>query len=197
MKELKMFINGKFIENTTGKWINVLNPSTEEITSLMPDGTVEDAKIAIDAAEKAQASWERTPAVERASYLIKIAAGIRKREKELTDIIVSEGGKTQGLANVEVLFTADYLEYMAGWARRYEGEIIQSDRPLETILLFKKPIGLTTGIFPWNFPFFLISRNASPSLVTVTTILLNPIPVPPDNAYVFPQIVAEVAAPSA
>ena len=87
-----------------------LNPSTEEVISLMPDGTVEDAKKAIDAAEKAQDQWERTPSIERAAYLTKIAAGIRKREKELTDIIVREGGKTQGLANVEVLFTADYID---------------------------------------------------------------------------------------
>lgn len=109
MKELKMFIDGRFIEHESGKWIKVLNPSTEEVISLMPDGTVEDAKRAIDAAEKAQGQWERTPSIERAAYLTKIAAGIRKREKELTDIIVREGGKTQGLANVEVLFTADYI----------------------------------------------------------------------------------------
>ena len=125
MKELKMFINGKFEENVSGRWIKVLNPSTEEVNCLMPDGTVEDARRAIDAAEKAQGAWEKIPAVERGAYLEKIAEGIRKREKELTDIIVREGGKTQGLANVEVLFTADYLDYMAGWARRYEGEIIQ------------------------------------------------------------------------
>lgn len=92
MKELKMFIDGRFIENESGKWIKVLNPSTEEVISLMPDGTVEDAKKAIDAAEKAQDQWERTPSIERAAYLTKIAAGIRKREKELTDIIVREGG---------------------------------------------------------------------------------------------------------
>lgn len=196
MKELKMFVGGKFVENTTGKWINVLNPSTEEVISLMPEGTVDDVKTAIDAAEKAQGAWERTPAVERASYLIKIAAGIRKREKELTDIIVREGGKTQGLANVEVLFTADYLEYMAGWARRYEGEIIQSDRPRETIMLFKKAIGVTTGILPWNFPFFLIARKAAPALVTGNTIVVKPSQVTPENAYVFAQIVEEVGVPA-
>ena len=196
MKELNMFIDGKFVENTTGKWINVLNPSTEEVISLMPEGTVDEVKTAIDAAEKAQGAWERTPAVERASYLIKIAAGIRKREKELTDIIVREGGKTQGLANVEVLFTADYLEYMAGWARRYEGEIIPSDRPNETIMLFKKAIGVTTGILPWNFPFFLIARKAAPALVTGNTIVVKPSQVTPENAYVFAQIVEEVGVPA-
>lgn len=195
MKELKMFIDGKFIDNTSGKWIDVLNPSTEEVIAKMPDGTVKDAKKAIDSAEAAQNAWEKIPAVERASYLIKIAAGIRKREKEITDTIVKEGGKTQALANVETLFTADYLEYMAGWARRYEGEIIQSDRPNENIFLFKKPLGVTTGILPWNFPFFLIARKAAPALVTGNTIVVKPSQQTPINAYIFAQIVEEVGLP--
>ena len=187
MKELKMFIDGRFIDNESGKWIKVLNPSTEEVISLMPDGTVEDARKAIDAAEKAQNQWERTPSIERAAYLTKIAAGIRKREKELTDIIVREGGKTQGLANVEVLFTADYMDYMAGWARRYEGE---------NIFLFKRPIGVTTGILPWNFPFFLVARKAAPALITGNTIVIKPSQLTPENAYVFAQIVEEAGLPA-
>lgn len=195
MKELKMFIDGKFVENKSGKWINVLNPATEEVVSRQPEGTIEDTKAAIDAAEKAQDQWSKLPAVERASYLIKIAAGIRKREQELTDIIIKEGGKTYGLANTEVNFTADYLEYMAGWARRYEGEIIQSDRPHENIFLFKKPIGVTTGILPWNFPFFLVARKAAPALVTGNTIIVKPSQLTPENAYVFAQIVEEVGLP--
>jgi len=196
MKELKSFINGKFVENASGKWINVLNPSTEEVISLMPDGTREEAIAAIDAAEKAQDQWESTPSNVRASYLRKMAEGIRKREKELTDIIVREGGKTQGLANVEVLFTADYLDYMAGWARRYEGEIIPSDRPKETIMLFKKAIGVTTGILPWNFPFFLVARKAAPALITGNTIVVKPSQLTPENAYVFAQIVEETGLPA-
>lgn len=196
MRKLKMFIGGKFLENTSDKWIDVLNPATEEVVSRMPDGGVEDARKAIDIADKVQDEWARVPAVQRASYLIKIANGIRKREKELTDIIVREGGKTQGLANVEVLFTADYLEYMAGWARRYEGEIIQSDRPNENIFLFKKPIGVTTGILPWNFPFFLIARKAAPALVTGNTIVVKPSQITPENAYVFAQVVEETGLPA-
>jgi NAD-dependent aldehyde dehydrogenases len=81
MKNLKMFINGKFVENVSDKWINVLNPSTEEVISLMPDGTADDVKAAIDAAEKAQPAWEKIPAVERAKYLRIIANGIQEKEK--------------------------------------------------------------------------------------------------------------------
>ncbi|MDR0989004.1 MAG: aldehyde dehydrogenase [Prevotellaceae bacterium] len=196
MKELKMYIDGKFVDNQSGKWINVLNPSTEEVISLMPDGTIEDARRAIDAAQKAQPAWEALTSTQRAGFLKKIAQGIRRREQELTDIIVREGGKTQALANVEVNFTADYIDYMAGWALRYEGEIVPSERPNETIFVYKKPIGVTTGILPWNFPFFLIARKAAPALLTGNTIVVKPSQITPENAYVFAQAVEEAGVPS-
>lgn len=196
MRKLQMFINGEFISNSSDKWIDVLNPATEEVVSQMPEGAAADASKAIDAAHDAQIAWEKLPAIERAGYLRKIANGIRKREKELTDIIVKEGGKTQGLANVEVMFTADYIDYMSEWARRYEGEIIQSDRPNENIFLFKKAIGVTTGILPWNFPFFLIARKTAPALVTGNTIVVKPSQLTPENAYVFAEIVKESGLPN-
>ena len=72
MKELKMYINGKFVESRSGEWIDVLNPSTEEVTSRQPAGTVEDVQEAVEAAEKAQKAWAKVPAAERAVYLHKI-----------------------------------------------------------------------------------------------------------------------------
>lgn len=148
------FINGVFVPNHSDKWIEVINPATEALLSRIPQGTRQDAADAIAAADAAQPGWEALPAVERGSCLRKIATAIRQREPELSATIVAEGGKTQGLAKTEVLFTADYLDYMSEWARRYEGEIVNSDRPNENIFVFKKAIGVTTGILPWNFPFF-------------------------------------------
>ncbi len=104
-------------------------------------------------------------------------------------------GKTLSLATVEVHFTADYLDYMAEWTRRYEGEIIQSDRPNEHIFLYKKAIGVTTGILPWNFPFFLIARKAAPALVTGNTIVIKPSEDAPNNAILFSEIVHQVGLP--
>ena len=195
IKQQQLYINGQFVPNPTDKWIDVLNPATEEVISRIPDAGVQEVRAAIDAAEQAQNDWEDLPAQERGQWLRKIAAGIREREQELTDIIVAEGGKTQGLANTEVLFTADYLDYMAEWARRYEGEIVQSDRRNEHILVFKKAIGVTTGILPWNFPFFLIARKAAPALVTGNTIVIKPSQLTPNNAIVFAEIVHQVGLP--
>ncbi|MDK7859307.1 aldehyde dehydrogenase family protein, partial [Klebsiella pneumoniae] len=54
------------------------------------DGSAEDARKAIDAADRAQAGWEALPAIERASWLRKISAGIRERVSEISALIVAE-----------------------------------------------------------------------------------------------------------
>jgi lactaldehyde dehydrogenase/glycolaldehyde dehydrogenase len=190
------YINGEFIADHNDKWIEVINPATEALLSRIPQGSKEDAQRAILAAKAAQPAWEALPAVERGRWLHKIATAIRAREPQLTGTIVAEGGKTQGLAQTEVLFTADYLDYMAEWARRYEGEIINSDRANENIFLFKKAIGVTTGILPWNFPFFLIARKAAPALITGNTIVIKPSELTPNNAAIFAEILQQIELPA-
>lgn len=190
------YINGEFVADHNDKWIEVINPATEALLSRIPQGSAADAQRAILAAEAAQPQWEALPAVERGVWLHKIATAIRAREPQLTATIVAEGGKTLGLAQTEVLFTADYLDYMAEWARRYEGEIINSDRPNENIFLFKKAIGVTTGILPWNFPFFLIARKAAPALITGNTIVIKPSELTPNNAAIFADILHTLGLPA-
>lgn len=190
-----MYIDGQFVTWHGEAWIDVINPATEEVISRIPDGRAEDARKAIEAAERAQIGWEALPAIERAGWLRKISAGIRERANEISALIVAEGGKIQQLAEVEVSFTADYLDYMAEWARRYEGEILQSDRPGENILLFKRALGVTTGILPWNFPFFLIARKLAPALLTGNTIVIKPSEFTPNNAIAFAKIVDDIGLP--
>ena len=144
---------------------------------------------------RAQKNWAKLAAVERGKYLREIAAKIRDRADFLARTITEEQGKPLGLAKVEVQFTADYLVYMAEWARRIEGEILASDRPNEHIFLFRQPIGVVAGILPWNFPFFLIVRKLAPALVTGNTIVIKPSEETPLNAFEFAKLVAETDLP--
>ncbi|HLQ73542.1 MAG TPA: aldehyde dehydrogenase [Bacillota bacterium] len=194
VKNYELYINGEFI-TSKGEMKAVTNPATGELLSNVPMATKEETLQAIDAAEKAQLDWEKLPAIERAGYLRKIAAKIRENEQYLAETITKEQGKIISLAKVEVNFTADYLDYMAEWARRYEGEIIQSDRPNEHIFLFKKPIGVTSGILPWNFPFFLVARKLAPALVTGNTAVIKPSTDTPNNAFEFAKIADEIGLP--
>ncbi len=195
MLQYHNFINGKFVPSSGRDRIEVTNPSTGRPICTVPESTASDLDAALSAAAAAQREWARRPAVERANVLRVLAAGIRANVEPLARVITEEQGKTLGLARVEVTFTADYMDYMAEWARRIEGEIIESDRPGETILLFRQPIGVVGGILPWNFPFFLIARKAAPALVTGNTIVIKPSEETPHNAVKFCELAAEAGLP--
>lgn len=58
-----MYIDGQFVTWRGDAWIDVVNPATEAVISRIPDGQAEDARKAIDAAERAQPEWEALPAI--------------------------------------------------------------------------------------------------------------------------------------
>lgn len=192
----RSFVNGRFIDSKPGDAIPVYNPATDALLSRIPDEGAERVNEAVAAAKKAQKGWEARTAVERAGYLRQLASGIRADAGRIAETIVAEQGKIAGLAEVEVNFTADYLDYMAEWARRLEGEIVTSDRPGETILLFRQAIGVVAGILPWNFPFFLIARKLAPALLTGNTIVIKPSEETPNNAALFAEVLAKTDIPA-
>jgi len=195
MKIYQQFINGSLVNSHSSDWIEVENPYTGEIISRVPKGDNEDAYAALEAAKKSQTAWAAKPAAERAGYLKQMAALIRANRIELAKTLASEQAKVLPLAQVEIDFTADYFDYYAGWARIYEGEIIQSDRFNENIFLFRKPIGVVVGICPWNFPFFVMARKVAPALLTGCTIVLKPSSLTPNTTFEFAKMVATLDLP--
>ncbi len=196
MRDYQNFIGGQFVPSSGTERVEVFNPSTGALICTVPESTAEDVERAIEAAAKAQPAWASRPAIERAKPLRVLAQKIREHKEELARIITEEQGKVLPLARTEVDFTADYIDYMAEWARRIEGEVIESDRPGEMILLLRQPIGVVAGILPWNFPFFLIARKMAPALVTGNTIVIKPSEETPHNAVKFCELVMESGLPA-
>ena len=193
VKRYEMLIDGEFV--TSRNYFEVSSPSTEEILSEVPSCTADDANHAVVAADRAQTAWAKLPAIRRGEYLREIAGLMRANREHLAKVITAEQGKILSLAQIEVDAATGYVEYMAEYARRYEGEIIQSDRPGENILLFKMPIGVIAGVLPWNFPFFLIVRKMAPALITGNTIVIKPSSETPNNAFEFAKLVAQSSLP--
>lgn len=188
------YIDGKFVDTNDGS-LEVYNPANQELLGSVPESSAETVDRAVDAARRAQPAWERLPAITRAGYLKVIAKKLREYRETLAQTITREQGKVLPLARIEVDFTAEYMDYMADWARKMEGEIITSDRPGENIFLFRRPLGVAAGILPWNFPLFLIARKMAPALVTGNTIVIKPSEETPLNAFEFAQLVATTDLP--
>lgn len=189
MQNHQLYLNGKYVESTGTEWIDILNPSTEEVISRIPKGTAEDVDKAVEAAFQAQQAWELTPNIERGKIVRKLGDEIAKRRDTFIDLLQEEQGKDYELASGEVDLAIDYFHYMSEWARRIEGEIVPSDRPNENILVYKKPIGVVAGIIPWNFPVFILARKVATALVTGCTIVIKPSQQTPNTTMEFTKIV--------
>lgn len=195
LDQYKMYIDGAFVDASNGETFDNINPSTAKVLNQIPKATEEDLDRALDAANRAQKEWKHVPSAERAEYLFKISDLILENKETFAKIISTEVGKVNAQAIGEVEATAEYFKYYAGWARKYEGEIIPSDRPNENILIFKKPLGVVAGILPWNYPFFLIARKVAPALLTGNTTVIKPSSSSPNNALIFAQLLDQIDLP--
>lgn len=147
---LRNFIAGSFTDSA--ELHEVTNPATGAVLARSPLSSQADVDRAIAAARGAHKAWARRPAVERAQYLRRVAARIRDNAARIARTITEEQGKVLGLAEVEVNFTADYLDYMAEWARRIEGEVITSDRANEQIFCCASRWAWSRASCPGTFP---------------------------------------------
>ena len=195
MMDYQNFIDGEFVPSSGTARLKVSNPSKGQVICTVPDSSGPMSRGDL-VGRTGATEWASDLPSNAPRCLHAIAARIRKHAEEIAHVITEEQGKTQGLARGEVDSTADYIDYMAEWARRIEGEIVESDRPGETIFVFRKPIGVVAGILPWNFPFFLIGRKAATALVTGNTIVIKPSVETPHNAVKFCEMMVEAGVPA-
>ena len=64
-KKLELFINGKFIQSETKDWLEVLDPSTQEVLCEVPLATEKEINLAVESAKEAFLEWRDTPPPER------------------------------------------------------------------------------------------------------------------------------------
>ncbi|NME69691.1 aldehyde dehydrogenase [Flammeovirga aprica] len=174
VKEYKLFINGEWIEASSGQTEDVISPIDEAVVGKVQMGDEHEANLALEAAENAQKAWKKVPAIERANLLRKFAAEIRANKPYLSNLLTREQGKLLSVAEMEVEVTATFIEYACDWARHIEGDIIPSNNPKEQIWIQKIPRGVIVAITAWNFPLALAGRKIGPALVAGNAIVVKP-----------------------
>jgi len=175
----ELYINGEFTQSQGTDSMDVINPATEDVIDRIPVTTDDEINLAFTAATDAKDHWRRLPSHDRGEYLRDIAEAIRQHSNELVDTLIKEIGKTRQGAISEVNGAIDYIEYMAEWDRRIEGDILPGDASQERIHLQRHPYGTVVAISPWNFPINVTIRKIAPALVTGNTVITKPSEVAP------------------
>ncbi|HET7081130.1 MAG TPA: aldehyde dehydrogenase, partial [Chloroflexia bacterium] len=191
----QMRIGGEWRGAGDGRTRPVLNPATGDAFDVVPEGTREDARAALEAAQAAQPAWEALTGVERAAYVRRIVERITAGSERLARLVVQEQGKPLVEARGEIAGTAGFFEYFTTFARAPLGEIVASDNRDEDIWIRNVPFGVVVGIIPWNYPAALFARKVAPALMAGNTIVVKPHEDTPLSALALAKICEEAGVP--
>lgn len=189
------FIGGQWIDSPARKTFAVFNPATgEKITDVADLGAAETTQ-AIDAAEKAFASWKSQLPLERAKLMNAWANLIEKNSEDLAKLMTSEQGKPLAESRAEVLGAAGTVRWCAEQGRRVYGDFIEGHKPGTKIIISREPVGVVGAITPWNFPVSMITRKLAPAIAAGCTAVLKPAEDTPLCALALAALAKEAGIP--
>ena len=179
--------------------ITVRNPATGRVVGSVP---IEDAQsVAARAGELRlfQTEWEAIGPRGRKRWMMKWQDWVLDNADHLTEVLMSETGKSRSDASLEPLTIADSIRYWAGNAE----EFLADRHPKAHTPLFRvkklttvyRPYPLVGMIEPWNFPLAMLALDLVPALAAGAAVLLKPSEVTPLSAVELVRGWTEVGAP--
>src|SRR5882757_9001899 len=98
---IQNYINGKFVNASTVKTMDVISPVDGDHLSTVPMSSSKDLDNAVKAAKAAFPAWSRTPIKERVQIFFRYKYLLEKNLQVLAALVSEENGKTLGEAVAE------------------------------------------------------------------------------------------------
>jgi methylmalonic acid semialdehyde dehydrogenase len=193
----KNFINGEWVESKSTKIFERRNPANhDDVVARIPLSTREEMKQAIAAAKAAFPAWRDTPPPSRGKILFKVVRIMEEQKEELARMLTREEGKALKDALGEVQRAINIAEFMAGEARRINGETFPSEIAKTFTYTIRQPLGVVGAITPWNFPIAIPIWKIAPALVYGNTVVLKPAELTPLCALRIAEIFQQAGLPA-
>lgn len=147
-----LFIDGQFVQSRSDRWLDVVNPATQELLARVPMATREELDLAVASARRAFALWRNVPIGQRARVFLKYQHLLRSRMKELAAELSADQGKTLADAEGELFRGLEVVEHAAGITNLQLGELANNVAGGVDTYTLLQPLGVCAGITPFNFP---------------------------------------------
>ena len=195
-KVMRNFIDGEWVESTTGETFEDRNPAdTRDVVAIFQKSGKEDVDAAIDAARRAFAKWRLVPAPRRAEIVYKAAEMLIERKEEYSRDMTREMGKILKETRGDVQEAIDTAYYMAGEGRRLFGPTVPSELPNKFAMAVRQPLGVCAMITPWNFPMAIPSWKLLPAIVCGNTCVIKPAQDTPLSTFNLVRTLADAGVP--
>ncbi|WP_425061067.1 1-pyrroline-5-carboxylate dehydrogenase 1 [Sporomusa carbonis] len=193
-KHYPLVIGGKKI-NTEAN-ITSLNPSNfKEVIGTTARANVELAEQAVQNALEAFADWQYVSPKERARYLFKTAAVMRRKKFEFSAWMVEEAGKNWVEADADTAEAIDFLEYYGRQMLKYAAGMPVAPFVGEENECFYIPLGVGLIVPPWNFPLAILTGMTAAAIVAGNTVIMKPASTTPVIAAKLMELWEEVSLP--
>jgi aldehyde dehydrogenase (NAD+) len=195
-KVYKNFIDGEWVESTTGETFENRNPAdTRDVVGIFQKSGKEDVDAAVDAAKRAYARWRLVPAPRRAEIVFRAAEILIGNKEDFARQMTREMGKVLNETRGDVQEAIDAAYYNAGEGRRLFGPTVPSELPNKFAMAVRQPIGICGMITPWNFPMAISSWKLLPAIVCGNTCVIKPAQDTPLSTFNLVQALTEAGLP--
>jgi acyl-CoA reductase-like NAD-dependent aldehyde dehydrogenase len=173
-----------------------VNPARpDEVVGTYPAMGEADVDAAVEAATAAQRRWTQVPVPARAEVVARAGDILRRRKKELAELVSRECGKVLVEAGGDVQEAVDMAAFVAGQGRAAWGETVPSELGSKLCWTTRAPVGVVGMITPWNFPVAIPSWKCFPALLAGNGIVLKPSEHAPACAEAFVAACLEAGVP--
>lgn len=196
LRKLKGFINGQWVDTTTGVYTDAFNPSTGACIAKVPAFSTSEMDEAVAAAKKAFPAWADTPVHKRCQILFRMHHLVSEHLDELVTLLSQEQGKTIPEAKGDVLKALEVIDFACGMPQLMKGESIMNvSRGYDTVL-YREPLGVFLGLVPWNFPAMIPHGWMIPLAIAAgNTFVLKAATADPQSALRFMELWKEAGLP--
>jgi succinate-semialdehyde dehydrogenase/glutarate-semialdehyde dehydrogenase len=171
--DVQLFINGKWCHAADGRYAPVIDPASGEAIGRYAFAGPVDIEAAAQSTLSGFQVWRRLSALERSNYMRKAANLLRERVDHIATLLTREQGKLLAEAKVEVLASADTIDWFAEEARRTYGRVVPARGSNVRQMVIKEPVGPVAAFTPWNFPITQIARKLGAALAAGCTFLVK------------------------
>ncbi len=195
MREIGHFIGGQPVAGTSGKFGDVYNPASGEITARVALADAGEVDKAVAVANAAWPAWANTPPLRRARVMFKLKELLERDRAEMSAIITSEHGKVLSDADGEVQRGLEVVEFACGIPHLLKGEYTDMVGTGIDAWSIRQPLGVVAGITPFNFPIMVPLWMIPVALATGNCFILKPSEKDPSVALKLAALLKEAGLP--
>jgi malonate-semialdehyde dehydrogenase (acetylating) / methylmalonate-semialdehyde dehydrogenase len=176
MNTLQNYINGKWVSSSSSSTSKVVNPATQEVLALVPNGddTLKDVEQAVAAAQSAYLEWKSVPVLKRIQPLFKLKRLLEEHRDEIARLITLECGKTLAESVGELQRAIENVEVACGTPMLMQSEFLENVATGVDEYVIRQPLGVTACIAPFNFPAMISFWFLPYAIATGNSMIVKP-----------------------